>query len=105
MSSIVSKNQQPLSELSENIDESNNNTQDREEFEGPGRVSSHVYLKPAHSAETLDEAVVLRRIKHRKRMNRVRTAVQALLSSPFAAHPEQVSVHEKRWVDDAFAAP
>ncbi|CAB4265797.1 unnamed protein product [Prunus armeniaca] len=64
-------------------------------------VSSHVHIKPTHTSQPLDKDVVLRRIRQRKRVNRVRAALQALLiSSPFSP-----PVHENKWVDDAFAAP
>ncbi|KAL8029951.1 hypothetical protein ABFX02_14G255800 [Erythranthe guttata] len=44
-------------------------------------VTSHIYLKPAHRTGNLDKAVVLRRIRHRKRINKVKAAVQALIGS------------------------
>ncbi|KAL9143718.1 hypothetical protein ABFS82_14G252500 [Erythranthe guttata] len=44
-------------------------------------ISSHMHLKPAHRTGNLDKAVVLRRIRHRKRINKVKAAVQALLGS------------------------
>lgn len=64
-------------------------------------VSTLLYLKPTHTSETLDKDVVLRRIRQRKRVNKLRAALQALLTTPVSP-----SVHEKnKWVDDAFAAP
>ncbi|KAM1388086.1 hypothetical protein ACFX2I_016254 [Malus domestica] len=63
-------------------------------------VSSHVHIKPTHTSQPLDKEIVLRRIRQRKRVNRVRAALQALLSSPSSP-----SVQENKWVDDAFASP
>ncbi|KAL7245081.1 hypothetical protein ACSBR2_000425 [Camellia fascicularis] len=99
-SSTISKNNPPLSEVTDNISE------DREETETkPNFVTSHLQLKPHPHNGTMEKEMVLRRIRHHKRMNKLCKAAQALLSSPFAAKPGKVSVHEKRWVDDAFAAP
>ncbi|KAL0366151.1 UNVERIFIED_CONTAM: hypothetical protein Sradi_3505200 [Sesamum radiatum] len=82
---------------------------DQDDEENPAAlVTSHLYLKPPHATGTLDKAVVLRRIRHRKRVNKVKSAVQALLSSPFAsnaADDKKTSVARIRWADDAFAAP
>ncbi|KAI3460272.1 hypothetical protein Pfo_016935 [Paulownia fortunei] len=102
MCSLLSK-KQPNS----NSEIGNNKEEDQQEEENPGLVTSHLYLKPAHTTGTLDKAVVLRRIRHRKRVNKVKSAVQALLSSPFASNTDdkKTSVHLIRWADDAFAAP
>uniref|UniRef100_A0A2N9G0R5 Uncharacterized protein n=1 Tax=Fagus sylvatica TaxID=28930 RepID=A0A2N9G0R5_FAGSY len=67
-------------------------------------VTSHLYIKPTHSTQPLDKEVVLRRIRQRKRVNKVKATFQALVSSPFSAKPDKVSVHKKKWADDAFAA-
>lgn len=98
MSSLPSENQ-PI--------EKNTEESDQQEEEGLSNISSHLYLKPAHATGTLDKAVVLRRIRHRKRVNKVKSAVQTLLSSPFASAADQnkSSTTRIRWVDDAFAAP
>ena len=96
MASIISKNKNNNENNPENLTEETGN---------PSLVSTHIYLKPPHSTETLEKQVVLRRIRHRKRINKVRTAVQALLGSPTAANPDKVSANQMRWVDDAFAAP
>lgn len=75
-------------------------TTEEEEEEGQQQVvSSQLYLKPT------DKEVVLRRIRHRKRVNKVKSAVQTLFSSPFASDNKTGSVTQIRWADDAFAAP
>ncbi|CDP07590.1 unnamed protein product [Coffea canephora] len=78
MSSVVSKKHSNPSEPEKNaedLEESNHQ---------PSRaVTSHLQLKPAHSAGTLDKEVALRRIRRRKRVNKIK----------------------KAWADDAFAAP
>jgi hypothetical protein len=81
----------------------NSSTVDQQE----NPVTSHLYIKPKHPAQTLDKEVVLRRFRQRKRLNKVKATLKALLGSPFSEKPEQVSVPvpEKKWVDDAFAAP
>lgn len=107
MSSIVSKNNPPPSDQSHQIDQNIDeiNPEENEKPFKPNLVTTHIYLKPTHSTETLEKEVVLRRLRQRKRMGKVGTAVKALLSSPFASKPDKVSVHHKKWVDDAFAAP
>ncbi|PIN19109.1 hypothetical protein CDL12_08220 [Handroanthus impetiginosus] len=102
MCSAVSK-KQPNSTNPEAAQEEN----ELQEQENP--VTSHLYLKPAHTTGTLDKTVVLRRIRHRKRVNKVKSAVQALFSSPFTSvktdDKKTSSVGQIRWADDAFAAP
>ncbi len=63
-------------------------------------VSSQLYLKSSTqaSSKTLDKEAVLRRIRHHKNLNKVRGALQALISN---------SVQEQKWMDpdDVFSAP
>lgn len=47
----------------------------------------------------MDKEVVLRRIRQRKRVNKFRAALQALLSSPFSK-----TTPDNSWLDDPFAA-
>ncbi|CAI9116634.1 OLC1v1017831C1 [Oldenlandia corymbosa var. corymbosa] len=75
------------------------------------QVTSHLYLKPTHAAGTLDREVVLRRIRHRKRVNNVKKAFHSLLSYPFStrnvdnkAAPPAPVPQTVKWADDAFAA-
>ncbi|KAM1012579.1 hypothetical protein ACFX13_043398 [Malus domestica] len=74
--------------------------EERAETHEHNYVSSHVQIKPTHTSQPLHKDVVLRRMRQRKRVNRVRAALQALLISP-----SPLSVQENKWVDDAFAAP
>ncbi|GMP31600.1 hypothetical protein CsSME_00005748 [Camellia sinensis var. sinensis] len=75
-------------------------------------VTSYLYLKSssAHStSEPLDKDVVLRRIRHHKCLNKIRSPFQALLSSSFSCsgQADMVAAHQQRWLeqDDAFSAP
>ncbi|OMO74965.1 hypothetical protein COLO4_26398 [Corchorus olitorius] len=95
----------------EDDNDNNNLAEDQEEQENnmENYVSSHLYIKPSHSKQNLDKEVVLRRIRHRKRMNNVKSTLQSFLGSswpPKRADNNKVSssVHEIKWVDDAFAA-
>ncbi|OMO87662.1 hypothetical protein CCACVL1_08841 [Corchorus capsularis] len=96
----------------EDDDDNNNFAEDQEEQENMENnyVSSHLYIKPSHSKQALDKEVVLRRIRHRKRMNNVKSTLQSFLGSSWppkrADHNNKVSssVHDIKWVDDAFAA-
>jgi len=89
-----------------------------EEHEGEYRekkeavsVTSQLCIKPVRNSENnMDKEVVLRRIRHRKRMNKVRSAVGTFLRSPFSSNKNtttdasSLQVQGKRWIDDAFAA-
>ncbi|KAF4358987.1 hypothetical protein F8388_015034 [Cannabis sativa] len=73
-------------------------------------ITSHLYLKPAHSSQSLDKEEVLQRIRQRKRVNKVRATLQALLRvvSLSSKPNNKISLphnHNRSWVDDAFAAP
>lgn len=69
-------------------------------------VTSQLFLKPIENSGNLDKEVVLRRIRHRKRVNKVRAVVGSILSLPFSTKTDtgDASVRQKKWVDDAFAA-
>ncbi|GER29980.1 LPS-assembly protein LptD [Striga asiatica] len=108
MCSIISEKQTKTSQIEE----------DEQPQEGlnslAGHVTSHLYLKPAHTTGTLDKAVVLRRIRHRKRVNRVKSAVGALLGQRSASTSNTAAADGGEtfgvcprliWADDAFAAP
>ncbi|XXG49289.1 hypothetical protein AAC387_Pa02g3510 [Persea americana] len=70
-------------------------------------VTSCLYIKPHPASDperqrvSLDKDVVLRRIRHRKRVNKVQNVLQALLTAPVS----DVSADERLWLDDAFSAP
>lgn len=93
------------STCSNNSQVGRNKEEDHQEEEAE-IISSHLYLKPAHARGTLDKAVVLRRIRHRKRVNKVKSAVQAFLgSSDIGNNTTCDHPHIIRWADDAFSAP
>ena len=99
----------PLSKPQKNIiNKDDNNTfpeDDQEEQEKMDSVTSHLYIKPSHSKKTLDKEVVLRRIRHHKRMNNVKSSLLSFIGSSLPANTNnKASVHEIKWVDDAFAA-
>ncbi|CAN6338788.1 unnamed protein product [Urochloa humidicola] len=73
-------------------------------------VTSCLYLRPG--AGSLDRDAVLRRIRHRRRHNRLRDTLRSMLQAPPpAAAAEQESVdggaeRQRPWpLDDAFSAP
>ncbi|KAI3830394.1 hypothetical protein MKX03_033506 [Papaver bracteatum] len=78
-------------------------------------ISSHLFLKPTHTSQSLDKDVVLRRIRQRRRATKVRNAFQSFLtfpkfSSKTAANDANKdngssTHHQVKWLDDAFAAP
>lgn len=81
------------------------NTEDQEDAEGQNIVTSHVYLRPTHTSRSLDKETVLRRIRHRKRMDKVRNAVQGVLRlGPVSPKTDNPSAPQLKWVDDPFAA-
>ncbi|KAK1436562.1 hypothetical protein QVD17_02343 [Tagetes erecta] len=66
-------------------------------------VTSHIYLKPTHATGTLDKQAVLWRIRHRKRMNKVKSTINSLFASTTTTGTS--SINKIRWVDDPFTAP
>ncbi|KGN62559.1 hypothetical protein Csa_022598 [Cucumis sativus] len=70
---------------------------------GPA-VTRHIVVKSSSSSssyqsnQALEKAVVLRRIRQRKRVNKLRAAVGALFSSPFTDKTE------RKWVDEPFTS-
>ena len=71
---------------------------------GTGTVTSQVSITAGRKASNLEKEVVLRRIRQRRRMNKVRSAFQAFLSSPFSSSKTEEQPQCKRWLDDPFAA-
>ncbi|MBA0777060.1 hypothetical protein Gotri_005127 [Gossypium trilobum] len=95
-------------------DESSNNCgeDNQDEQDQLDAITSHLYIKPSHSKQTLDKDMVLRRIRHRKRMNNFRSAFQSFIGSSSSSSSSSTkmtkngkgSSNELKWVDDAFAA-
>nr|DAD40582.1 TPA_asm: hypothetical protein HUJ06_014905 [Nelumbo nucifera] len=96
---ISSKSQSAFSQS-----EKTNYSGDRQDPETNVPVTTRLYLKPSRTSETLDKDDVLRRIRHRKRVNKVRNALQALLNSPLPGRMDDF-LQEERWLEDAFSAP
>ncbi|KAL5752814.1 hypothetical protein ACOSP7_023005 [Xanthoceras sorbifolium] len=74
-------------------------------------VSTQLYLKSSSAAastqsstEALDKEAVLRRIRHRKRLNKVKSAFQGLVSSSSSG---QTGNEEHKWLEhyDVFSSP
>ncbi|CAN4122764.1 unnamed protein product [Withania somnifera] len=78
------------------------------EEEEEGAVTSQIYLK---SAGPMNKDVALRRIRHRKQVNKFKAATQSFFGFPnsrTSSKNESNKVTNSkiiRWVDDAFAAP
>ncbi|KAK8465346.1 hypothetical protein PHAVU_009G061375 [Phaseolus vulgaris] len=71
------------------------------EKKGSLSVTRQLCIKPSHNSEKLDKEVILRRIRHRKRMNKIRSVVGGFL---FSTTTSDAAAQGKKWVDDAFAA-
>lgn len=67
-------------------------------------VTRHIVVKSSSSQsnQALEKAVVLRRIRQRKRVNKFRAVVGALFSSPFTEKTEET--HQRKWVDEPFTS-
>ncbi|WCJ35326.1 hypothetical protein M5689_016590 [Euphorbia peplus] len=109
---MIGKNQPaPREEENLGVDAINNNNsaEDKEEeaeMESAVNVSRHIQLKTARSTEKLNKEVVLRRIRQRKRVNKVRAALQGFVGGEaYSASSMSSDNVPIRWVDDAFAAP
>ncbi|KAG1347956.1 hypothetical protein COCNU_06G017850 [Cocos nucifera] len=72
-------------------------------------VTSCIYLKPdaggAAVRRSLDKEVVLRRIRQRKRVNQIRTAIQSLLGASPDTGEKDGELPSSWWLDDVFSAP
>ncbi|KAK7410000.1 hypothetical protein VNO78_00457 [Psophocarpus tetragonolobus] len=64
-------------------------------------VTSQLQIKQIQNSQKLDKEVVLRRIRHRKRMNKLRSAVRGFF---FSTNTSDATAQGKKWIDDAFAA-
>ncbi|CAN4092795.1 unnamed protein product [Withania somnifera] len=78
-----------------------------DEISRGGLVTSQIYLK---STGPMNKDVTLRRIRHRKQVNKFKAATQSFLGFPnfkTSSNSNKVSNNSQiiRWVDDAFAAP
>ncbi|KAJ0085873.1 hypothetical protein Patl1_09066 [Pistacia atlantica] len=103
--SLVPKTQPTISEADDK-NNNNNTTGDQEHPENLNSVTTHLFLRPTQTSQTLEKDEVLRRIRHRKRMNKLKTTVQGLVCWPQPVKTtDKVSVYEMKWVDDAFSAP
>ncbi|GMJ15359.1 hypothetical protein HRI_005205100 [Hibiscus trionum] len=96
----------PLPKPDRNIIDNKCAEDDQEEQEevDSNSISTHLYIKPSHSKQ-----VVLRRIRHRQRMNNFRSALQSFIGSSSSSSPpktnrNKASGPEIKWLDDAFAA-
>ncbi|KAF5468373.1 hypothetical protein F2P56_012529 [Juglans regia] len=103
MSYTVSKTQPSVDSNAENIPIDIQEEPGVEETQNP--VTRHLYIKPSKLGQTLNREVVLRRIRQRKRMNKLKATLLALIRLPFSKKADkEASAKEKKWVDDAFAA-
>ncbi|XP_052109515.1 uncharacterized protein LOC110274446 [Arachis duranensis] len=92
-----------MSSNDKKVEVSKGREEDEAEFEkeeSVPTVTSKLFLKPSENQKpgNMDKEVVLRRIRHRRRVNKVRAAVGSFFSSPFSTD------HHRKWVDDPFAA-
>ncbi|ERN17670.1 hypothetical protein AMTRI_Chr13g125040 [Amborella trichopoda] len=74
---------------------------DEVQVQGRG-VTRSVKLRSSVSesqSQPLDKEIVLRRIRQRKRINKVRNVIQSFLSQPFSGDPANIPA------SDAFSSP
>jgi hypothetical protein len=73
----------------------------------PPPVTSRLYLhRPGPGAGALDRDAVLRRIRHRRRHNRLRDTLRSMLQAPPPENADGVERQHLPWpLDDAFSAP
>ncbi|XP_062204743.1 uncharacterized protein LOC133906760 [Phragmites australis] len=69
-------------------------------------VTSCLYLhRPGPGAGALDKDAVLRRIRHRRRANRLRDTLRSMLQAPPPEPDIKNGERQLAWLDDAFSAP
>nr|GMC57086.1 hypothetical protein DM860_005020 [Ipomoea batatas] len=108
MAFAISKNQQPSSP-------SPLSDQENSAEETKASVTRHLYLKkssssPSSAREALDRDVVLRRIRHHKRMEKARRNLRAVFGGPpplLADTDDNMSVYEHKLLQmgDVFCSP
>ncbi|CAF2106386.1 hypothetical protein YC2023_098345 [Brassica napus] len=90
---------------SSSLAKSNNKGKNKipQDNETPDFVSTHIYIRRIPSTQALDREVVLRRIRQRRRANKVRSVFQLLFRFPFLSKKhEGNNDHDE---DDASTAP
>ncbi|KAF9678406.1 hypothetical protein SADUNF_Sadunf07G0031700 [Salix dunnii] len=92
MASKISKSQQSFSET-EKSNQNHPEVEDEQALACP--ISSQLHLKP--SVHSMDKDVILKRIRHRKRSNKVKNAFQTLAT---------FTSSQRKWLDpdDAFSS-
>lgn len=91
------------SSLAKSNDKGKNKIRIPQDTETPNFVSTHLYIKRIPSTQALDREVVLRRIRQRRRANKVRSIFQLLFGFPFLNKKhEGNNDHDE---DDASAVP
>lgn len=102
MAFMISKAQQCISET-EKSNQNHPEVEDKQALACP--VSSQLHLKP--SVHSMDKDVILKRIRHHKRTNKVKNAIQALATFTGSLDQENmVSADQRKWLDpdDAFSS-
>ncbi|KAK9129988.1 hypothetical protein Sjap_010475 [Stephania japonica] len=66
-------------------------------------VTTKLYLKSTSSNKKMEKEHVMRRIRHRRRVNKARSFVQRLMGS--TGQTGGAEREHKTWLDDAFSAP
>lgn len=91
------------SSLAKSNNEGKNKIKIPQDNETPDFVSTHLYIRRIPSTQALDREVVLRRIRQRRRANKVRSVFQLLFRFPFLSKKhEGNNDHDE---DDASTAP
>ena len=82
---------------------------DEETGDAAAGVTSRLYLyRPGHGAGPLEKDAVLRRIRHRRRANRLQDTLRSLLvqqKQQAAPEPDGDGKRPVTWLDDAFSSP
>ncbi|KAK9756369.1 hypothetical protein RND81_01G092000 [Saponaria officinalis] len=110
MESKLEKTKNAITTINVEVEEEIEELEENETGIEYSNITSHLYLNPVDPGKKASREVILRRIRHRKRVNKVKSAVEALFSSLFSTSAntslKKVTVQSpQKWVDDAFAAP
>ncbi|KAG7594376.1 hypothetical protein ISN45_Aa01g031320 [Arabidopsis thaliana x Arabidopsis arenosa] len=91
------------SSLAKPNEKAKNKIKIREDTETPDFVSTHICIKRIHTTQTLDREVILRRIRQRRRANKVRSVFQLLFGFPFTSKKHESNADQVP--DDASTVP
>lgn len=109
MTSVTEKHKQEMMTLEVEIEDEEETEGLEEDAPADPSITRQICLKTMHPSEKKDRDVILRRIRHHKRMIKVKGAVKTLFISPLSTTPatnmKDSFKPSREWVNEAFSMP